>query len=115
MAKFSQDALNAANPKNQLQETMVSVRGENAISNLFQSLKFPATRSEVLTYCIGYELQWTDREPIMVEDVVSEFPTEVVFSDAADLTNSICSSIRLAFGDHSVTNEAPILKSPTRK
>lgn len=92
-----------------LELKQVEVQDRSTIASLFQELTFPVTKLEALQVCGDCELLWTDEEPIMVSDVLVEIPQER-FESLVDLVDAICSTIRLAYGDYSVENQAPIIE-----
>ena len=83
------------------------VHDRQGLVNLLQPLHFPVSRSEVIRQFGHTELLWTQSDPITLDDVVMDIPQET-FESLEDLTEAICSTIRLAYGDHSVINQSPL-------
>jgi hypothetical protein len=77
----------------------VTVQDRHIIANLLQTLNFPVGKREIMQHFGKYELRWTNQEPIMLDDVISDIPQDH-FNDPDELTDAICSVIRMAYGDY---------------
>lgn len=93
-----------------LQQRPIKVNDRHTISNLLQELNFPASRLEVIRRFGKVELLWSEEEPIMIDDIMSDIHQDQ-FDSLVDLTDAICATLRMAFGDYSVENQAGILEA----
>ncbi len=80
----------------------------NQMAQVFQSLDFPATKSQVLRACGQVELLWTQTEPVTLVDAVRELK-QTQFDTLGELMDAIQNSLRLAFMDRGITDERFIL------
>lgn len=86
----------------------IRMHQSQSLPTMLQTLDFPATSREVIAQLGKVELLWTRSEPITLEDAMREIP-QGVFETSEDLAMAILSTIRLAYGDHSVEDSTPIL------
>lgn len=97
-------------PSQRLDTVIIEVKDRNDITSLFQPLRFPAGKKEVVVACHDIELIWTNQEPLMLNDVVMAIPQDR-FETLADLVDAVLSTIRLAFGDISANDDTVIIES----